>query len=52
MGPLLYHIKKVMFYTAGTESRIFWCELRKLFLHILLRYLAPTDEGAAHGLAN
>jgi hypothetical protein len=24
-------LKEAMFYTAGTESRIFWCELRKLF---------------------
>ena len=24
----------------------------QIILHILLRYLAPTDEGAAHGLAN
>jgi hypothetical protein len=30
----------------------FWCELRKLFCAFFYANLAPTDEGAAYGLAN
>src|ERR1700740_2037848 len=39
-GPLLYHIKEVMFYTGETQKRIVFCDFCDLFGRTFARCLA------------